>query len=379
MKKWIFLSMATLTLVACSKPQFTIEGNVAGADGQYLYLESLASSSFGAIDSVRLDADGEFRFKHDAPHYPEFYQLRLGASTVHLVVDSIETLHFSSTGERFAEEYELSGSDVCEKMRMVSQESAKLKTSFNTFRQAAAASGEANREEVSASFEKDMAEYKEKMLQLVLEDPASMVAYYVVFQEINGLRVFSPEDPDDCKLIAAVATGFDLRYPGSARAKQLKEMALQGLAMDRIRRNPTELEAMETTLLDIELYDHLGRKQVLSQLAKSGKVILLDFTQYQAQEAPLYNMELGKLYEKYAKRGFEIYQISLDTDEHAWRSSANNLPWVCVRDPQGARSKYVAMYNVTMLPSCFVIDREGGIAQSIKNVADIEKAILAHL
>ncbi len=379
MKKWIFLSIAVLAMVSCSKPQFTIEGNVTDAEGQLLYLESLAASRPGVIDSVKLGADGEFQFKHEAPLYPEFYQLRLGVSTVHLVIDSIETIHFSSTGSRFADGYELSGSDECEKMRIISHESAILKSSFNEFKKAATAAGKNNREEVSAAFEKDLAAYKEKMFKLVLEDPASMAAYYVVFQEINGLRVFDIEESDDCRLIAAVATGFDLRYPGSVRTQQLKKMALQGLAADRIRRNPTELEAIESTLLDIELYDHLGRKQVLSQLAKSGKVILLDFAHYQTQEAPLYNMELGKLYEKYAKQGLEIYQVSLDSDEQAWRVSADNLPWICVRDPQGVRSKYLSMYNVVALPTCFVIDRQGGIAKRVEKVADIEKAILSQL
>ena len=66
-----------------------------------------------------------------------------------------------------------------------------------------------------------LAEYKKKMFNLVLENPASATSYYIVFQEINGDKIFDPYNAEDRKLIAAVATGFDMRYPESPRSKQL--------------------------------------------------------------------------------------------------------------------------------------------------------------
>ena len=42
MRKWIFLCAIAVAFTSCNKRQFTIEGNVADADGQTLYLESLA-------------------------------------------------------------------------------------------------------------------------------------------------------------------------------------------------------------------------------------------------------------------------------------------------------------------------------------------------
>lgn len=79
----------------------------------------------------------------------------------------------------------------------------------------------------------DLAAYKKKMFDLVLENPASATAYYIVFQEINGDKIFDPYDADDRKLIAAVATGFDSLYPDSPRSKQLKNMTLAAIAAER--------------------------------------------------------------------------------------------------------------------------------------------------
>ncbi len=381
MKKWVSLCAIALTIASCdNNRQFTIEGHVTDASGETLYLESLAPNAGGVLDSVVLDKNGAFAFKEDAPLYPEFYQLRLGESVVHVAIDSTETLTFSAKASDFANGYELTGSDECEKMRIVARESAKLKSRINELSQVRASKGN-QEDELLDEVVKEIADYKAKMLDLALENPASASSYYIVYQEINGGRIFSPYDASDRKLIAAVATGFDMNYPQSPRTKQLKEMTLQAMAADRIaaRQASTELEAEATTLLDIELYDHMGRKQQLSELAKKGKVILLDFTVYQTEVSPAYNMLLAELYRKYADRGLEIYQVSMDADEQAWRVSADNLPWVCVRDPRGIYSNYAAMYNVQQLPTCFVIDRSGGIAKRLEKATEIEKAIQAHL
>ena len=74
MRKWIFLCAIAVAVTSCSKRQFTIEGDVTGAYGQMLYLESLATGQPVALDSVKLDDKGAFKFKQEAPQYPEFYQ-----------------------------------------------------------------------------------------------------------------------------------------------------------------------------------------------------------------------------------------------------------------------------------------------------------------
>ena len=127
MKKWVFGCAMALVITSCDNKKFSIQGRVADADGQVLYLESLAVNGTELLDSVELDKDGRFKFKYHAPQYPEFYQLRLDKSIIHLAIDSTETLNLSANAADFANDYELTGSDECGKMRIVAQESAKLK------------------------------------------------------------------------------------------------------------------------------------------------------------------------------------------------------------------------------------------------------------
>ena len=379
MKKWIFLCAIAVAVTSCNDRRFTIGGDVADADGQMLYLESLATGRAVVLDSVKLDSKGSFKFTQDAPQYPEFYQLRLNGALVHFAVDSTETLTFSARAADFADGYELTGSDECTKMRIVVDESGKLKRRINELNQAVADKSD-RVETLRAEAMQALAEYKEKMLNLVLENPASATSYYIVFQKINGNAVFDPYDANDRKLIAAVATAFDMRYPESVRAKQLKDMTLSAMVAERAAQQTAQsIEAQSTSYIDVNLYDLRGRKQVLSDYVKKNRVVLLSFTAYQTEYSPAYNMKLAELYKRYKNRGFEIYQISLDTDEQAWKVAADNLPWVCVRDPQSAYSQNASVYNVKTLPTCFVIDKNDGIVKRIEKVNEIEGAIQSRL
>lgn len=379
MKKWIFLCAIALAVTACNKREFTIEGRVTDADGQILYLESLASGQPEVLESVALDKEGSFKFTQEAPQYPEFYQLRLNGSLVHFAIDSTETLTFSARATDFADGYELTGSDECTKMRIVTDESGKLKKRINELSRAIE-SKSSQVDSLRQQAVQALAEYKKKMFNLVLENPASATSYYIVFQEINGDKIFDPYNAEDRKLIAAVATGFDMRYPESPRSKQLKEMTLAAMASDWAEKQEIpDIEAETASYIDVELYDQLGRKQTLAEQVENNKVVLLSFTAYQTEYSPAYNMKLAELYKRYKSRGLGIYQISFDADEQAWKVAADNLPWVCVRDPQTVYSSYASMYNVKTLPTCFVIDKNDGVVKRIEKVGEIESAIQSRL
>ncbi len=73
---------------------------------------------------------------------------------------------------------------------------------------------------------------------------------------------------------------------------------------------------------------------------------------------------LRELYNNTLRKDLEIYQVSLDADEHYWKTSAANLPWVCVRDGNGVYSTNVAVYNVRQVPSIFLINRNNELKAS---------------
>jgi glutathione peroxidase-family protein len=138
----------------------------------------------------------------------------------------------------------------------------------------------------------------------------------------------------------------------------------------------TEGNAKE--LFDIALPSIDEKIIKLSEIG-DGKVVLIDFTAYSMKESPSHNILLAEIYNKYRSKGFEIYQISIDTDEHFWKNASINLPWICVYDHQSIYSEILKKYNVTQIPTSFLRDKEGEIVSRIESIKDIEKGIERYL
>jgi alkyl hydroperoxide reductase subunit AhpC len=101
-------------------------------------------------------------------------------------------------------------------------------------------------------------------------------------------------------------------------------------------------------------------------------VVLLDFHTFTLKDSPQRILQLRDLYNKYHNRGFEIYQVSLDFDEHFWRQMTMKLPWISVRDPEEMSA---VMYNVQSLPEFFLIDRNNQLQKRSSQMKDVEAEI----
>ena len=208
--------------------------------------------------------------------------------------------------------------------------------------------------------------------------PNKPYAYFALFQQLNGYMIFDPlTSKDDVKCFAAVATSLNNLYPHADRSRNLYNMVIKGMKNTRTpKTTPVEIPAdkvRETSIIDIALNDLKGNTRHLTDL--KGKVVLIDFTAYATPTSGARNLLLRELYDKYASKGLEIYQISLDADEHFWKTAADNLPWICVRDPQGVYSSVVGLYGVTQLPTAFLVNRKNELNVRLDEKTDLEEAI----
>lgn len=69
----------------------------------------------------------------------------------------------------------------------------------------------------------------------------------------------------------------------------------------------------------------------------------------------------------------------MDADEHFWKTSTDNLPWVCVRDANGIYSSVAATYNVKSVPSLFLINRNSELSARGETIKDLDAAVKALL
>ena len=363
---WVMLTIATLFVACDTTPKFTIEGRITGADSLTLYLENITNTMPVVVDSAKLTEEGTYKMSHTVPAEAQFYRLRLGFNTINLVVDSAIQLVCNSNAEGFGTQYTIEGSNACETMREVALASARLKGVVNSAM---------NNTSMRLVALDSIAAYKERMTRLILQDPASPVAYYILMQRINGLPIYDTFDYNDNRIIAAAATAHETYLPESPRTKVLVNNALQGMAARRQEQNSVEVEAEAINYVDVELYDIAGNLRTLSQVAAQNRVVLLDFTAYQLEYSPAYNMELLELYNRYHNKGLDIYQVSFDTDLNRWQTVADNLPWVCVNDADNVYSNLVTLYDVQSLPTCYVLIDNGSQLLRPANVEELKDQV----
>ena len=379
MKKTVFYALAAALLTACgsNKQQFTVEGNVDGASGKTLYFEQSALNGILLADSVKLSSGGSFKFRHAAPEAPDFYRLRIEDKIINFCIDSTETVKVDANYAKFATDYSIEGSDNNLKIKEMSLMLADLQDRVDKLYDSYDANKISNvlfNDSLKRMFNTYKTELKRKYIYAA---PNTPYAYFALFQQVGQVNLFDPlSDKEDVKAFGAVATSFNTLYPHSERAKNIYNIAIKG--MRNVRQSDQTIEVdnsqvAETGIIDIELRDIDGNIRKLSDL--KGKVVVLDFTAYQTDFSADHNLLLRELYAKYADKGMEIYQISLDSSEHYWKTAADNLPWVCVREPRGVYSDLLNLYNFQSLPAVYVINRNSELESRVDNLENLEAAI----
>ena len=378
------LLVLTILTVAC-QPQvdrFTLNGQIVEADGKTLFLDHMGLDKVEVIDSVKLDAQGEFSFSPVAPKDCfDFYRLRIENKVINLSVDSTETVTVTASLPVMQIAYQVDGSDKSACLKDLVMTQMEL---LQELRRVGRQNGGNDMNALELEIKETVDVYKSRiMTDYIFPAPGSPVAYYALFLSINGQMLFNPQtDRQDAKCIAAVATQMDMLYPDAMRTTHLHNVALKSMAKTSPARNNNVTEEtiqqfesliVETGLIDIELPDYKGVIQKLSD--QKGKVILLDFTAYKSDYSGNYNLLLRTLYNKYAEQGFDIYQVSVDNDESYWMNTATNLPWICVRDESSVYSTYLKSYNVQQLPTVFLIDREGNITDRPEKTDELDDKI----
>ena len=379
MKKsdFYFIILFALCLFSCNSEQkFNVTGTVADSEGRTIYLEASSIAGIVPLDSMKLKKDGTFKFSYKRPESPEFYRLRIEDKVINFSVDSTESIEITALYRDFPVSYVIAGSENSAKIKELSLLQIALQKKVDALVEASE-KGRINAGAFEDSLRSVIQSYKDTVrINYIFAAPNKAFAYYALFQEVNGFMIFDPfSNKDDIKCFAAVATSLNNFYPHADRSKNLYNMVIKGMKNTRMPKQKTmEVPQInESGIIDIDLKDMRGVDRKLSDL--KGKVVLLDFTAYQTAVSVSHNFMLRELYDKYASQGLEIYQVSFDTDEHFWKTSADNLPWICVRDPNGVYSSAAAVYNVQKLPTYFLVNRNNELSARDENIKNLEETI----
>ena len=369
--------LAALSVASCDNNKFTVEGQIANAKDSVLYFENVGLEGINVLDSVKLNEAGDFSFSEAANQAPEFYRLRIADQIINVSIDSTETVQIKGQYPDMASNYTVSGSDNCDKIRELALKQMNL--------QAKAVALQSNTElgivKANDSIQTLIDAYKDEVKRnYIYKEPYKAYAYFALFQAIGNYLIFNPRtNKDDIKAFAAVATSWDTYYPHAERGQNLHNIAIEGMKNQRIvqaQNADIQVDAskvQEAGVLDIALLDNKGQQRHLTDL--KGQVVLLDFHLFAMKDSPARIINLRELYNKYHSQGLEIFQVSLDPDEHFWKQQTAALPWINVRDEDGINSQRLILYNIQAVPDFFIIDRGNNLVKRAAQIKDLEAEI----
>ncbi|MDR1408225.1 MAG: AhpC/TSA family protein [Tannerella sp.] len=324
MKKKVFFAIAGVAcLLSCTnqkESRIVIDGKVANAEVEKVYLQKFEEKLFFVIDSAEV-VDGSFHFS-TAATLPEIYGLTVdvqrGQLMMFLDANPVQVVLDPSEGYRHSE--------------------------------------------VTGSAEHDL--YVDYLSQddVVIEDfirahPKSLVATYALYR--NFSYRLSPEE------IQANIQLLDSSLWKTEYVKTLNVLVETLLSVAPGKQAP-----------DFTADDPDGRAVSLSSRLGNGYV-LLDFWASWCPPCRQENPHLVALYRQYRDKGFDIFSVSLDRTKDAWLKGIEDdeLTWMHVSDLKYWHSAPAALYGVRAIPSNFLIDKDGVIVAKNLDGDGLEKKL----
>lgn len=366
LKKFPIILIIIISISGCAKRnKFRIDGEVHNALGRYMTLKRIDVDIPVLIDSVRIKRDGSFRFNVKSSG-PDFYQLGYSnANFMTLLSEPGEKINVLFNSNNLYEDYKVTGSSGTDKIRILDSALSVTLTRIDSIKKVFRDSQEdpdfkEKEELINERFIKILNTQRRFTIGFILKNLRSFASIKALYQKIDE-STYVLYDYRDLQFMKLVSDTLMHYYPRSKQVKALKadfEKELNQSMVDRLNQVTKDLPSSK---LDPSLNDLNGKRITLSSL--QGKYVLLAFWSADSRDCIAENLQLKDLYKKYNKKGFEIYQINLDTDEDLWKKAVryDELPWISVREDDPSKPYNAIIYNVKTLPANYLYDPSGNI------------------
>ncbi len=376
MKRIFLIITLVITAASCSRNSVNIKGIVEGLNRDTLVLKVLAINNEHVKDTI-ITEEGKIihKLKMDGVG-PDFcylyYKNILIASFVALPGDYIK---FST--DTSAKKIVVEGSPESQLLTEIDKQSRRLKFRYdsllNLYNIANVEGDKERAKSINYELGSLYVKHKQNSIKKIFTQPNSITNVVLLYEKLpNGLPIFA--DSKDVLIFTRVRDSLLNAYPASPYLKKLSEDIER---MDNINLLNSRLsEANQTSYPELTLPDLNANKISLSSF--SGNVILLSFWNSVNVDQRLHNQEYLSLYDKYSNKGLVIYQVAVDTDKTSWANTVREqmLPWISVCDGLGTNSPAVKSYNITSIPSNFLIDKNGVITARNLFGEELEKSVI---
>ena len=348
MKKIIFAVVALVVAVGCSSNKSVVVAELSNlGEVEMVYLADLWSGR-EIIDSTKVE-NGCFKFVRKGE--PTFAAVVAGDRPVAYFFTEPGEVRLS--GDLLHNPARVSGTPANEALTLFMDESSQLRENYSN----------AEMEDEMEAIERS---YNRLLAKMVEENSGNLLGVYLLYMqsyELPSYEMLAKLEmlSDEMKAHSLVAN-----LKTSAERKSKTEPQAEG--SDYV---PYFIDIVQPTVTG----DEVSLRSVVE--TKGNRYVLLDFWASWCgpcmHEVPV----LIEAYDKYHKRGFEIYGVSLDTKKEAWTGILERakMKWVNVCSLQGFEDKAAEEYAVEAIPTNYLIDCSTGviIAKNLRGEQVLEK------
>ena len=363
-KHFIFY-LSIIVFISCSTNEqniFSISGKIEPGSSEFVLLkksENLQKKTTRIIDTLFVNPQGSFSASYTEE--PHIYFLSIRGETIPLAIDNNQHIKISGSVENG---FDVQGSEDTNLLNNYEQFRKKsLQKWVGSVRdQIKILRGIDNSEnDIIELRKKEVENYEihlDELMSFVEENMGTSIAIYA-----TSLRWRNFEKLDFLKNLVAE---FKKEHPNTE---------LNSLLQKRIEL--IEKTSIGGTITNIELAN--VDKEITSLDANKGKYTLIDFWASWCGPCRAESGLLNEIYADYGKNGFEIYGVSLDSNEERWIQAIakDQRQWVNVASFKGLRSDVALEYGVNALPTNFIIDEKGEIIAKNVHGEQLDKIVSA--
>jgi peroxiredoxin len=363
---FIIVLIVAITGFSCNSTKTEISGLISGGEDISLTFERLDVNRTSVLDSVKTDKDGSFHVKLGIEE-PELYILKNDdGALINLLVSPGEKISVNSNYDSFGSDYTVTGSEESEGIQILVDQLDQTRSTLDSLQAVAGTIGDPENpqfELVRNTYAQSIIKQKRFTIKYLVEHMSSLSSVYALYQKYDEeTLVLNLEN--DLQYFKAVADSLEISYPNSSLTKSLRADVEQREAafQEEAKLNALLDMADEVSgMLDLSIPDRDGNEIALSSL--KGKVTLVTFWASGNNNSIQALLQLQSTYNKYHAKGFEVYAISMDNNKINWMNAMdfNEFKWINVSELSFPESTAAILYNISELPSTFLINREGDI------------------
>ncbi len=381
MRKILIILVVTLFAASCSKSGYKISGTLDNAAGNTLILELVKTRSLETIDSVVVDASGQFEMKGELENADYFLLKKDPKNLITLILEPGQQLIITGDLDDFAKNYDVTGSagsKLVKKFNTKLDETLNKITGLNKIYNDSL--GSPNMAEIVKDLrirsELILEEQKAFSTEFIRNNAGSLASLLVLYQQISPqYNVFDPME--DYEYFFMVDSAIYDKYNQSGAASTLHAHVTDLKKRLEKKLEKERLISPGSFAPEIALPTPEGDTIRLS--STRGKIVLIDFWAAWCKPCRDENPNLVANYKKYHDMGFEIFQVSLDQTRDQWLKGIEDDKlgeWIHVSDLKYWNSVVVPAFYIEGIPTNFLLDKEGKIiARNLRGEALSNKLI----